>query len=131
MNNVQLAGRMARDVDFNAEKKVARFSVACNRQYKNKETGKYDADFISCVAFGSTGEFISKYFSKGSGIVLNGRIQTGSYEKDGRTVYTTDVLVENAEFPQGGNANGNGASVPKAAPNVSVPETDKEELPWV
>lgn len=100
MNKVVLVGRLTRDVELrtnDAEIKIARFNVAVSRNYKNKE-GKYDADFISCVAYRNTAEFVGKYFHKGDGIIVEGRIQTGSYEKDGVIKYTTDVVVENVEF---------------------------------
>ena len=59
------------------------------------------ADFIRCVAFGRSGEFAEKYFHQGTKIVAEGRIQTGSYQdKDGKTVYTTEVVVENQEFAE-------------------------------
>lgn len=100
MNNVILVGRLTKDVEVrtNNDSTVARFSVAVNRDFKNKE-GKYDADFINCIAFGRTAEFLEKYFSKGMKIGLVGRIQTGSYtNKDGNKVYTTDVVCEKVEF---------------------------------
>lgn len=85
MNKVVLVGRLTRDVELRENEggtKIARFNVAVSRNYKNKE-GKYDADFISCVAYRNTAEFVEKYFHKGDGIIVEGRIQTGSYEKDG------------------------------------------------
>lgn len=101
MNKVVLSGRLTRDVELRESEggtKIARFNVAVSRNYKNKE-GKYDADFISCVAYRNTAEFVGKYFHKGDGIIVEGRIQTGSYEaKDGVIKYTTDVVVENVEF---------------------------------
>jgi single-strand DNA-binding protein len=106
MNTVILAGRMTRDVDYkmNGETTSARFNIAVDRKYKNKD-GNYDTDFINCVAFNKTADFISKYFSKGMRIMIAGRIQTGSYtNKDGVKVYTTDVVVDNAEFMESKNA---------------------------
>lgn len=77
---------------------MARFSVAVRRDFKNADGG-YDSDFINCVSYGKTAEMIGKYFHKGSGIIVIGRIQTGSYEgQDGKRVYTTDVVVESIEF---------------------------------
>lgn len=75
---------------------IARFNLAIDRKIKT-ENGQ-NADFISCIAFGKTGEFIEKYFRKGSKAVVEGRLQSGSYEKDGVKHYTTDVVVENVEF---------------------------------
>lgn len=77
---------------------VARYSLAVDRDYKN-EDGTKTADFISCVAFGKRGEFAEKYLAKGMKIIVEGRLQTGSYtHKDGQKVYTTDVVVERHEF---------------------------------
>ena len=98
MNKVQIVGRLTRDPDVRysggeTSTAIARFTVAADR--KKREDG---ADFISCVAFGRTAEFIEKYFSKGMRIGLCGHIQTGSYEKDGQKIYTTDVIAEEVEF---------------------------------
>ena len=98
MNVAILCGRPTRDPEIrqNNDMKVAKFSLAVDRKGKEKQ-----ADFISCVAFGKTAEFIEKYIKQGTKIIVNGRIQTGSYTaKDGRKVYTTDVVVENVEFAE-------------------------------
>lgn len=105
MNLVALVGRMVRDPEYrvNGESGVARFTIAVDRRFKNSE-GKYEADFINCVAFSKTADFISKYFSKGMRIGVTGRIQTGSYtNRDGQKVYTTDVVVDTAEFIESKN----------------------------
>lgn len=100
MNSVQLVGRLTKDPDVrysDGGTSIARFAIACDRRFK--KNGEDSADFISCVAFGKTAEFMEKYFSKGKKIGLNGRIQTGYYtNKDGNKVYTTDIVVENVEF---------------------------------
>lgn len=143
MNKVELVGRLTRDPEVrytNGENAsaIARFSVAVNRRFKNNE-GNYDADFINCVAFGKSAEFIEKYFKKGMAIGISGRIQTGNYtNKDGVKVYTTDVVVEEAEFVE--SKNSGGASAPSNAPtndNVSsadgfmnIPDVIDEELPF-
>ena len=101
MNSVVLVGRLTRDPDIRYSQGaepmcIARFTVAVDRRF-NRE--KQEADFISCLAFGKTGQFVEKYFHKGNRICLSGRIQTGSYKnKDGNTVYTTDVIAEAVEF---------------------------------
>ena len=78
---------------------VARYTLAVNRRYKCD--GEQEADFISCVTFGKSAEFAQKYLYKGMRIVIGGRISTGSYkDKDGKTIYTTDVIVEEHEFAQ-------------------------------
>ncbi len=87
MNKVILIGRLTKNAEErnNSTTTVTRFNVAVDRAYKKE--GEPTADFISCVAFGKTAEFISKYFSKGSKIVIEGEWRTGSYtNKDGQKV---------------------------------------------
>ena len=143
MNKVSLVGRLTRDPEVRyttGEKATAttRFSLAINRRFKNAE-GNYEADFINCVAFSKTAEFIEKYFSKGGMIGVVGRIQTGSYtNKDGVKVYTTDVVVDEAEFvgSKSDNNNSGGVSKPSASASPSsdgfmnVPDGLDEELPF-
>lgn len=98
MNKTILIGRTTKDIDLRyttGEKQtaVARFTLAVNRYRKDD-----GADFISCVAFGKTAENLDRYVHKGDKIGIIGHIQTGSYEKDGRKIYTTDVIVEETEF---------------------------------
>ena len=100
MNKVSLLGRMCADLEIKTagENKYTRFTLAVNRRYTNEE-GEREADFISCVAWNKTAETLVQYFKKGSQIALNGRIQTGSYEKeDGTKAYTTDIIVEDFDF---------------------------------
>ena len=129
MNKVIIIGRFTRDPEVkyttgeNATA-TARFSLAVNRRFKNKE-GNYDADFINCVAFGKTAEFIEKYFTKGMAIGITGRIQTGSYtNKEGQKVYTTDVVVEETEFVESKNK-GTSDNVPN---NNANSNSDFEEV---
>lgn len=100
MNSVALVGRLTADPEVRYTQNgqsIANFTIAVDRRFK-KEGGP-DADFPRINAFGKTAEFIEKYFSKGMRIGITGRIQTGSYtDKDGRKVYTTDVVAENVEF---------------------------------
>jgi single-strand DNA-binding protein len=100
LNSVNLVGRLTRDVEIrytDGGASISRFGIAVDRRFKAE--GQPTADFINCVAFGKTAEFVEKYFSKGQRIGLTGRIQTGSYtNKDGQKVYTTDVIAENVEF---------------------------------
>lgn len=99
MNNVSLMGRLTADPELKTTQNgisYCRFTVAVNRYSKD---GEDTADFISCVAWRSTAEFICNYFLKGSKIALIGSIQTGSYtDKDGRKVYTTDVNTDKVFF---------------------------------
>ena len=143
MNKCTLVGRLTRDPEIRYSQgenatATARFSVAVNRRFKNAE-GNYDADFINCVAFGKSAEFVEKYFKKGMAIGLTGRIQTGSYtNKDGQKVYTTDVVVEETEFVESKGASNTGNSnvsrpAPSAANNndfMSIPDGIDEELPF-
>lgn len=90
MNKVLLMGRLTKDpADFNG---VVKFSLAVARRKKD------ETDFINCVAFGKTGENIRTFFHKGQRMAVCGRLSTGSYEKDGRRIYTTDVLVDEFDF---------------------------------
>ena len=97
MNNVSLVGRLTKDPELKTTQSglsVCRFTVAVDRPYS-----KDQADFINCVAWKKTAEFINNYFCKGQRIALTGSIKTGSYtDKDGRTVYTTNINVNNVEF---------------------------------
>ena len=97
MNHIVLIGRNTRDPEVRVSqggKSVARFTLAVDRRF-SKET-----DFISCVAFGKTAEFLEKYTKQGTKIAVEGRLETGSYEKDGVKHYTTTVVVENVEFAE-------------------------------
>ena len=104
MNKVILMGRLTKNPAIKYAGKdndmaVARYTLAVNRRYKRDE--EQEADFISCVTFGKSAEFAQKYLRKGIRIVIAGRISTGSYkDKDGKTIYTTDVIVEEHEFAQ-------------------------------
>lgn len=96
MNRTILIGRLTKDIDVRSSQSgtsVAKFTVAVDRRTKEKET-----DFINCTAFGKTAEVLQKYVRKGHRIGIVGHIQTGSYEKDGHKVYTTDVIVDEIEF---------------------------------
>lgn len=110
MNRVILMGRLTKNPEIKYAGKdndmaVARYTLAVNRRYKRD--GEQEADFISCVTFGKSAEFAQKYLRKGIRIVIGGRISTGSYkDKDGKTIYTTDVIVEEHEFAQ--NKDGSG-----------------------
>ncbi|MDO4605241.1 MAG: single-stranded DNA-binding protein [Helcococcus sp.] len=109
MNNVQLMGRLTRDpelryVQANGNTAVVRFNVAVDKNLSREKRQEMEsrnqptADFINCVAWGKLGENITKYTGKGLRVLVTGRIQTGSYERDGQRVYTTEVLINNVEF---------------------------------
>ena len=97
LNRCILIGRLTDEPDVrytsgNEPLAIARYTLAVDRMKKD------ETDFIRCVAFGKQGEFVEKYVRKGMKMAVEGRIQTGSYEKDGHKVYTTDVVVERHDF---------------------------------
>jgi len=134
MNSVQLVGRLTKDAEVRYtggenQMAVARWTVACDR--KIKKDGEQSADFIQCIAFGKTAEFIERYFFKGMKIGVNGRIQTGSYtNKDGQKVYTTEVLAENVEFVESKNNNASNNGSAKNEGFMNIPDNIDEELPF-
>lgn len=123
-------GRLTRDPDVsyvtnaNGQIAIARYSLAVDRKFKRQ--GEQQADFIRCVAFGKSGEFAEKYFHQGTKIVVEGRIQTGNYQdKDtGKTVYTTDIVVESQEFAESKSASENNSSVNTQPTPQPMPEND-------
>ena len=165
MNKVILMGRLTREPDVrysqNADGSmaVARYTLAVDRRRGRNSDNEQSADFISCVAFGRSGEFAEKYLKQGTKIVISGRIQTGSYtNRDGVKVYTTDVVVEEQDFAEskaaassytGGYQQQGGyqsAPEPQAAPAptnrpapseavsdgfMTIPEGIEEELPFI
>ena len=143
MNTVILMGRLTRDPEVRYSQgqqamAIARYTLAVDRRFKRE--GEQTADFIQCVAFGKSGEFAEKYFRKGTKVVVEGRIQTGSYEKDGQRVYTTDIVVEQQEFAESKATNdSNAGSYQQASPAPSsavgdgfmnIPDGLDEELPF-
>lgn len=139
MNNVVLTGRLARDPELTYlqnEKHTAkvRFTLAVNRE------GQRDvADFVPIIVFGKQAENCNQYLGKGSLVSVNGRIQTGSYKnRDGQTVYTTDVLANNVEFlgPKGsGGDQAQPKEQPQAAPQPAEPSVEgyeaiEEDIPF-
>ena len=140
MNNVVLIGRLARDpelVYLQNEKNTAkaRFTLAVDRQ---GQTGRDKvADFIQILVFGKQAENCDKYLGKGSQVAVNGRIQTGSYKnRDGQTVYTTDVVANNVEFLNTKVANSDQAKEQsQTAPQPAEPpmegyEAIEEDIPF-
>ena len=101
MNSVTLIGRLTKDPDIRTSAEtqttVARFSIAINRG-KSKNGEDKGADYPNIVCYGKTAELVEKYLGKGRLVGISGRIQTGSYEKDGHKVYTTDVVADRVEF---------------------------------
>ena len=129
MNKVLLMGRLTRDPEVrystsgDQQLAIARYTLAVDRRFRRNGDDQ-SADFIRCVAFGRSGEFAEKYFHQGIKIAVEGRIQTGSYQdKDGKTVYTTEVVVENQEFAESKNAD---SSASYSAPAASAPKKDAQ-----
>lgn len=140
MNNVSLVGRLTRDPEVRYSKSntslaVTRFSIAVDRRFKKE--GQADVDFINCVSFGKTAEFVEKYFSKGQRIGLVGRIQTGSYtNSEGQKIYTTDIVVENVEFVESKKQQDEYQAPPKGQDDIgdgfiNIPDELEEELPFI
>ena len=153
MNKVILMGRLTRDPDVRysqgeSSSSVARYTIAVDRAVRrDAASDQQTADFIGCVAFGRNAEFAEKYLKKGTKILVEGRIQTGSYtNKDGQRVYTTDVVVERTEFAEsrssseassasfgGGQSYGNSNPAPAADPGadfMNIPDGIEEQLPF-
>lgn len=117
MNSVSLMGRLTRDPEVrytaNTQMANARFVVAVNRKLSKEKRQEAEsnnqptADFISCIAFGKTAENIATYFRKGQRIAVTGHIQTGSYEKDGQRIYTTDVVADSFDFVESNSSSTN------------------------
>lgn len=136
MNKVILMGRTTKDseVRYGANGKAfARFSLAVNRGFK-KESEEEAVDFISCVAFDKTAEFMEKYGTKGKKFVLEGRIHTGSYtNKDGVKVYTFDVIADNMEFAESRKHNGaseNDAVTTDDDGFMMIPDAIGDDIPF-
>ncbi len=113
MNKVILMGRLTKDIEMRQTPNgvsLARFSIAVTRRFKNSN-GEYDADFINCVAWRQTGEFIARYFQKGSMIAVVGSIQSRSWDgNDGKKQYATEVIVDEAYFTGSKSENSTGSN---------------------
>jgi len=135
MNNFSGVGRLTRDPELRYTPQgtgVANFTLAIDRPFKS-ESGEQQTDFIRCVAFGKRAETIANYVKKGHRFGITGRVQTGSYQdKDGKTIYTTDIAVNDFTFlesknTQGGNAQ-QGNPFNADAPQVDL--TGDDSLPF-
>ena len=143
MNKVILMGRLTRDPDVRYSQgdnstAIARYTIAVDRRVsRNAGDDQQTADFIGCVAFGRNAEFAEKYLHKGTKILVEGRIQTGSYtNKDGNKVYTTDIVVERHEFCESRGAQGGDMSFGGSAPSapddgfINLPGGIEDEIPF-
>lgn len=121
MNKVVLMGRLTRDPDVRYTRgeramAVANYTLAVDRRGRKSQEGEANADFIPCTAFDKAGEFAEKYFRQGMRVLISGRIQTGSYtDRDGRKVYTTQVIIEEQEFADSKGTGGEKGQKPQQA----------------
>ncbi len=141
MNSVILVGRLTKDPEVRygaaSQSANARFTLAIDRG-RDRNGEDRGADFIPIVCFGKQAELVEKYLTKGRQVAVQGRIQTGSYEKDGRKVYTTDVIADRVEFlgsAQDGQSRGFGGSAPQSRPEEDeIPgglnKTDDDDIPF-
>lgn len=99
LNKIVIMGRLIKDPEmrrFQSGSACTSVTLAVQRDYKNKETGKYDSDFFNCTSFGKHGEFVSQYFKKGDLVVVCGRLQTRNYtDSDGLKHYFTEIVTDN------------------------------------
>ena len=136
MNKAILMGRLTRDPEIRYSQgaqgtAVCRYSIAVNRSYK--KDGEPDADFFNIVAFGSKGEFASKYFKKGQLVAVVGEIRNGSFtDKDGNKRYTTDIVVSEQHFAESrasSNQHAQGPSPDFAPANAGMPPQQMQQNP--
>lgn len=129
MNTVTIMGRLTRSPELKQTQtgtSFCNFTVAVDRRFKNKEGG-YDTDFISCVAWRNTAEFLAKYFIKGKPIALTGTLQTRNYEDDdGKRVYVTEVNTDAVSFVPSDNQE----KTPNHKEAGYMPNIDTKQLPF-
>ena len=141
MNKVILMGRLTRDPDVrytngSSPLCIARYTLAVDRRFRKENEAT--ADFIPCVAFGKMGEFAEKYFHQGMRVTISGRIQTGSYtDRDGRKIYTTEVVIEEQEFAESKSASYSGNPERNAVSQevdkdgfMNIPEGCEDNIPF-
>ena len=127
MNKIELIGRLTKDVEVKGE--VARYTLAVDRKFKKE--GQPEADFINCVVFGKSAEFAEKYFHKGMKVAVIGRLQTGSYtDKDGKKVYTTDVVIEEQECCESKSSDSAPKEKVKDSDFMDISKVDTSEFPF-
>ena len=134
LNHITIMGRLVRDPELRRTGSgiaVASFTVAVDRDFGGRDGGERETDFIDCVAWRNTGEFVSKYFTKGSMAVVSGRLQIRSWtDKDGNKRRTAEVVADNVYFGESkraseGNAyGGNSYSAPAYSAPASAPASD-------
>ena len=126
LNHITIMGRLTRDPELRRTGSgiaVASFTVAVDRDFGKNESGERETDFIDCVAWRQTGEFVSKYFTKGSMAVVSGRLQIrGWTDKDGNKRRSAEVVADNVYFGESKRSNegGNGAFTSAPAPSFGT-----------
>ena len=145
LNQVVIMGRIGSDLNLTQTQSgvsVLSFRVAVDRDFKDKQTGERETDWINCVAWRGKAEFIANHFSKGRMIVLAGRLQTRDYtDKDGNKRYVTEILVSDVYFADSkrdaengvsseGNANENDLPPVKEQGFSEIPEEDESDIPF-
>lgn len=132
LNHIFIMGRLTRDPELRRTGSgiaVASFSVAVERDYPSKETGEKEVDFIDCVAWRQTGEFISKYFSKGSMIVVSGRLQIRPWvDKDGNKRKSAEIVADNVYF---GESKKDNTAYASTAPAPYTTTQNPYSGPWM
>jgi len=141
MNKWIGCGRLVRDAETRYSQgenstAVTKFTLAVDRRIK--KANEADADFIGCVAFGKTAEFVEKYFSKGMKMIVEGHIATGNYlNKENVKIYTIEIMVENVEFAESkredsgqGGSSGKQPSIAMGNGFMNIPSGIDEELPF-
>lgn len=133
LNKIMIMGNLVADPELKTTTSgvsVCSFRIGCARDYVAE--GGQKTDFVDCVAWRKSGEFVSKYFRKGKPILIEGRLQMRQYEtKDGQKRTAAEILVENSYFC-GGDKVANGEAVPKKAeePKFTELDMDDTDLPW-
>ncbi len=132
MNKVIIMGNLGNDPDTRympSGSAATNISVATNRRWKDKDSGekKEEVSWHRCVAFGKTAETIQEYFSKGMKILIEGRLKYGSYEKDGITRYTTDIVIERFEFVESKGQGGDSRPHPSEQDQDGREPTSRQE----
>ncbi len=137
MNKVILTGRLTADPELKKTQSniaTCRFTVAVDRKFANKESGERQADFVTCVAWRQTADFVSKYFSKGKLICVEGSLRNNNYQDKNHsdvTHYTMEVQVDNVEFCGGKNDSSNNNTSQQSAPANAEPVADStDDLPF-
>ena len=138
LNHIVIMGRLTRDPELRRTGSgvaVASFTMAVDRDYSSKDGGEKETDFIDCVAWRQTGEFVSKYFTKGRMAVVSGRLQIRSWtDKDGNKRRTAEVVADNVYFGDskrdGDNGGFSGGYTNEGATDLPVLDGDDAQLPF-